>query len=102
MDLKERMKKSIENFIRLGGNTKTIELDKESMTTIDDIEDYGITDFKIDNIPLTREVAMKITALNEGINQIADSISALPVYLYKKLIIMLRVLHFQIMCRIQI
>ncbi len=84
MDLKERMKKSIENFIRFGGNTKSIELDQESMATIDDIKDDGITDFKIDNIPLTREVAMKITALNEGINQIADSISALPVYLYKR------------------
>ena len=84
MDLKERMKKSIENFIRFGGNTKSIELDQESMATIDDIKDDGITDFKIDNIPLTREIAMKITALNEGINQIADSISALPVYLYKR------------------
>lgn len=30
MDLKERMKKSIENFIRFGNDTKTIELDKES------------------------------------------------------------------------
>lgn len=27
---------------------------------------------------------MKIIALNEGINQIADLISALPVYLYKR------------------
>ena len=84
MDLKERMKKSIENFIRFGGSTKSIELDQESMAAIDDIKDDGITDFKIDNTPLTREVAMKITALNEGINQIADSISALPVYLYKR------------------
>ena len=55
MDLKERMKKSIENFIRFGGNTKSIELDQESMVAIDDIKDDGITDFKIDNIPLTRE-----------------------------------------------
>ncbi|KHD16018.1 hypothetical protein AWN73_09860 [Clostridium butyricum] len=84
MDLKERMKKSIENFIRFGSNAKTIELDQEHGAVIDDIKEEGITDFNISNITLTREVAMKITALNEGINQIADSISALPVYLYKR------------------
>lgn len=83
MNLKERMTKSIENFIRFGGNDK-VELDAETMAAIDDIKEDGITDFKTDNIPLTRELAMKVTALNEGINQISDAVAALPVYLYKR------------------
>ena len=74
MDLKERMKKSIENFIRFGSNAKTIELDQEHGAVIDDIKEYGITDFNISNIILTREVAMKINALNEGINLILTEI----------------------------
>ena len=43
MDLKERMKKSIENFIRFGGSTKSIELDQESMVSIDDIKGEEFT-----------------------------------------------------------
>lgn len=84
MNLKERMTKSIENFIRFGNNTKSIELDQETLNSLDDIKEDYVTDFKIEGIHLTREVAMKITALNEGINQISDSVASLPVYLYKR------------------
>lgn len=78
------MKKSIENFIRFGGNEKAVELDQETLNLIDDLKEDGMTDFKIETVQLTREVAMKITALNEGINQIADAVASLPVYLYKR------------------
>lgn len=84
MDLKERMTKSIENFIRFGSNTNKMDMDLETLATLDDLKEDGITDFKIDNLMLTREVASKITALNEGINQISDSVASLPVYLYKR------------------
>lgn len=80
MNLKERMTKSIENFIRVGGSSKTMELDTEKLASNDD----EILDFRMEQVSLTRETAMKITALNEGINQIADTIAALPVYLYKR------------------
>ena len=80
MNLKERMTKSIENFIRVGGSSKTMELDTEKLASNDD----EILDFRMEHISLTRETAMKVTALNEGINQIADTIAALPVYLYKR------------------
>lgn len=80
MNLKERMTKSIENFIRVGGSSKTMELDTEKLASNDD----EILDFRMEHVSLTRETAMKVTALNEGINQIADTIAALPVYLYKR------------------
>ena len=80
MNLKERMTKSIENFIRVGGSSKTMELDTEKLAS----NDEEILDFRMENVSLTRETAMKVTALNEGINQIADTIAALPVYLYKR------------------
>lgn len=83
MDLKARMKKSIENFIRFGGNTE-MELNQETLNTLDDLKEEGVTDFKIEGVQLTREVAMKISALNEGINQISDAVASLPVYLYKR------------------
>ncbi|NFL41798.1 phage portal protein [Clostridium botulinum] len=84
MNIKELMTRSLETFLRLGSDTNSVELDNETMAMLDDLNEDGVTDFKIENVPLTREVAMKITALNEGINQISDSISALPVYLYKR------------------
>lgn len=80
MNLKERMTKSIENFIRVGGSSKTMGLDTEKLASNDD----EILDFRMEHVSLTRETAMKVTALNEGINQIADTIAALPVYLYKR------------------
>lgn len=80
MNLKERMTKSIENFIRVGGSSKTMELDTEKLASNND----EILDFRMEHVALTRETAMKVTALNEGINQIADTIAALPVYLYKR------------------
>ena len=78
MGLTERLTKSLENFIRFG-DKKSMELSAEGLEgTTDDV-----TTFTNGTVNITREVAIKITALNEGVNLISDSIAALPVYLWE-------------------
>lgn len=77
------IKQSLEKFIRNGGK-RSVDLSAEEKATVDDLMEDGIINVKFDNTIITREVAMKITALNEGINLISDTIASLPVYLYKR------------------
>lgn len=77
------IKQSLEKFIRNGGS-KSVDLSTETKATLDDISEDGVIDIKLGSTVVTREVAMKITALNEGINLISDTIASLPVYLYKR------------------
>lgn len=77
------IKQSLEKFLRSGGR-KSVDLSVEEKATIDDVMEDGVIDIKLSNMAITRDVAMKITALNEGINLISDTIASLPVYLYKR------------------
>ena len=74
MGLKDRLEK----LIRTNGE---ITEDSEVSTN----ENGNIVNLKLDDSTvITKDIAMKISALNEGTNMISDSIAALPVYLYKK------------------
>lgn len=77
------IKQSLEKFLRSGGK-KSVDLSVVEKATIDDIVEDGVIEIKLGNTVITREVAMKITALNEGVNLISDTIASLPVYLYKR------------------
>ena len=77
------IKQSLEKFLRSGGK-KSVDLSIVEKATIDDIVEDGVIEIKLGNTVITREVAMKITALNEGVNLISDTIASLPVYLYKR------------------
>lgn len=77
------IKQSLEKFLRSGGR-KSVDLSVEEKAIIDDVVEDGVIDIKLSNMAITRDVAMKITALNEGINLISDTIASLPVYLYKR------------------
>ena len=77
------IKQSLEKFIRNGGK-KSFDLGAEVKAAADDLIEDGVIDIRFNNVAITRDVAMKITALNEGINLISDTIASLPVYLYKR------------------
>lgn len=77
------IKQSLEKFLR-GGGKKSVDLSLAEKATIADIVEDGVIEIKLGNTVITREVAMKITALNEGVNLISDTIASLPVYLYKR------------------
>ena len=77
------IKQSLEKFIRNGGK-RSVDLSAEVKATADDLMEDGVIEVKLGNTVVTRDVAMKITALNEGINLISDTIASLPVYLYKR------------------
>ena len=77
------IKQSLEKFLR-GGNGKSFELGDVEKATLDDVINDGVVSIRLGGTTVTREVAMKITALNQGINLISDSVASLPVYLYKR------------------
>lgn len=77
------IKQSLEKFLR-GGWEKSVNLSLAEKATITDIVEDGVIEIKLGNTIITREVAMKITALNEGVNLISDTIASLPIYLYKR------------------
>lgn len=77
------IKQSLEKFLRGGGN-KSFELGAAEKSSLDDIVNDGVVEIRFGGTVITREVAMKITALNQGINLISDSVASLPVYLYKR------------------
>ena len=77
------IKQSLEKFLR-GGNGKSFELGDVEKATLDDVINDGVISIRLGGTTVTREVAMKITALNQGINLISDSVASLPVYLYKR------------------
>lgn len=76
------IKQSLENFIRNGG--KSFELSAAEKASISDTLNDGIIDIKFNNTVITRDIAMKISALNQGVNLISDSVASLPIYLYKR------------------
>ena len=77
------IKQSLEKFLR-GGNGKSFELGDVEKATLDDVINDGVVSIRLGGTTVTREVAMKLTALNQGINLISDSVASLPVYLYKR------------------
>ena len=77
------IKQSLEKFLR-GGNGKSFELGDVEKATLDDVINDGVISIRLGGTTVTREVAMKLTALNQGINLISDSVASLPVYLYKR------------------
>lgn len=76
------LKESLEKFLRTGGK-KAFEMDKETKATLDDVGE-GVAEFKLNDTYVDRSVAMKITALNEGVNLISDTVASLPCYLYSR------------------
>ena len=74
------IKQSLEKFLR-GGNGKSFELGDVEKATLDDVINDGVVSIRLGGTTVTREVAMKLTALNQGINLISDSVASLPVYL---------------------
>lgn len=60
--------------------TTEVEFTNEENATIDDVVEFIMDEGKA----ITREVAEKISALNNGIALISDSVATLPIYLYKR------------------
>lgn len=70
---------------RLKRNTVMTESPIEEKALIDDItEDDEIVEILYNKREITREVAEKIAALNQGISIISETIASLPCYLYKR------------------
>ena len=73
MSILERLKNTFsKNSIKESNDEEIIDLSEISAL------------MKNENILITKDVAMKIVALNNGINLIADTIANLPIFLYKK------------------
>ena len=74
MGLLDRLKKPLQE------NEPKKTFTTEEKATMSDVIEYALKD-----ISITREMAEKIGALNQGVHLISDAIASMPVYLYKRL-----------------
>lgn len=70
---------------RLRNNSLEKEIMMDGETQINVNSKGEIVDIELNKeLVITKDIAMKISALNEGVNMISDTIAALSIYLYKR------------------